>query len=100
VMDLEESWKTWLEIYNTAQDDRTRKIAGKHLYQVKTAMDTNILKEAVQRFRDRYQRLPAALSELVRFGIVRSLPQDLDGKDYIYDPKTGEITPPSVWWKR
>ena len=100
VMDLEESWKTWLEIFETAQDERTKNIAGKHLYQVKAAMDANILKEAVRRFRERYQRLPAELVELVRFGIVRSLPQDLDGKDYIYDSKTGEITPPSVWWKR
>ncbi|MGB7295797.1 MAG: hypothetical protein WBC70_09445 [Candidatus Aminicenantales bacterium] len=99
-MDLDESWKTWLEIYDTAQDERTRIIAGKHLYQVKTALDTNVLKEAVRRFRERYQRLPAELSELVRFGIVRSLPRDLDGKDYVYDPKTGEIKPPSVWWKR
>jgi len=100
VMDLEESWETWLEVYNTATDERTKKIAGKHLYQVKTAADTNLLKEAVRRFRERYQRLPAELGELVRFGIVSALPQDLDGKDYIYNPKTGEITPPSIWWKR
>lgn len=100
VMDLEESWKTWLEIYNTAKDERTRKIAGKHLYQVKTAADTNLLKEAVRRFKARYQRLPAELSELVRFGVIRSLPRDLDDKDYLYDRKTGEIKPPSVWWKR
>ncbi|MFZ2054321.1 MAG: hypothetical protein WAU81_09000 [Candidatus Aminicenantales bacterium] len=100
VMDLEESWKTWLEVYNTATDERTKKIAGKHLYQVKTAADTNLLKEAVRRFRERYQRLPVELDELVRFGIVSALPQDLDGKEYIYNPKTGEIMPPSIWWKR
>jgi tetratricopeptide (TPR) repeat protein len=100
VSDLKESWETWLEVYNTAADERTKKIAGKHLYQVKSAADTNLLKEAVQRFRERYRRLPAELDELVGFGIVSSLPQDLDGKDYIYNAKTGEITPPSIWWKR
>jgi tetratricopeptide (TPR) repeat protein len=100
VSDLKESWETWLEVYNTAADERTKKIAGKHLYQVKSAVDTNLLKEAVQRFRERYQRLPAGLDELVRFGIVSALPQDLDGKEYVYNPKTGEITPPSIWWKR
>ena len=99
-MDLEESWKTWLEIYDTAKDERTRKIAGKHLYQVKAALDMNLLKEAAQRFRDRYQRLPAELAELVRFGIISSLPQDLDGKEDVYDPKTGEIKAPSIWWTR
>jgi tetratricopeptide (TPR) repeat protein len=100
VSDLKESWETWLEVYNTAADERTKKIAGKHLYQVKSALDINLLKEAVRRFRGRYQRPPAELGELVRFGIVSALPQDLDGKEYIYHPKTGEITPPSIWWKR
>lgn len=100
VMDLKESWETWLEVYNTAQDERTKKIAGKHLYQVKTVSDTNLLKEAVRQFRDRYKRLPAGLEELVRFGLLSALPKDLDGKDYVYNPKTGEIKAPSVWWKR
>jgi len=100
VMDLKESWETWLEVYNTAQDQRTKKIAGKHLYQVKATSDTNLLKEAVRQFRERYQRLPAGLEDLVRVGLISSLPRDLDDKDYIYNPKTGEIKAPSVWWKR
>jgi len=100
MMDLEESWKTWLEVYNTARDDRTKKIAGKHLYQVKSISDMNILKGAIQQFRDRFQRLPAGLEDLIRVGILPSLPKDLDGKDYVYNPKSGEIKAPSVWWKR
>ena len=99
-MDLEESWKIWLEVYNTAQDERTKKIASKHLYQVKSTSDMNLLKGAVQQFRDRFQRLPSGLEDLVRVGILASLPRDLDGKDYVYNPKTGEIKAPSVWWKR
>jgi len=99
-MDLEESWKIWLEVYNTARDERTKKIASKHLYQVKSTSDMNLLKGAVQNFRDRFQRLPSGLEDLVRVGILASLPRDLDGKDYVYDPKTGEIKAPSVWWKR
>jgi tetratricopeptide (TPR) repeat protein len=100
VMDLEESWKTWLEVYNTARDERTKKIAGKHLYQVKSASDINLLKAAVQKFADRFGRPPAGLEDLVRVRLLASLPKDLDGKDYVYNPKTGEINPPSVWWKR
>jgi tetratricopeptide (TPR) repeat protein len=100
VMDLEESWKTWLEVYNTARDERTKKIAGKHLYQVKAASDINLLKGAVRQFRDRFQRLPSGLEALVRIGLLASLPKDLDGRDYVYNPKTGEIKAPSVWWKR
>jgi len=100
VMDLKESWETWKEVYETAQDERTRKIAGKHLYQVKAASDLSLLKEAVRQFRDKYKRLPAGLEELISHGLVSTLPKDLDGKDYVYDPKTGEIKAPSVWWKR
>jgi len=99
-MDLEESWKIWLEVYNTAQDERTKRIASKHLYQVKSTSDMNLLKGAVQQFRDRFQRLPSGLEDLVRVGILASLPRDLDGKDYVYNPKTGETKAPSVWWKR
>jgi tetratricopeptide (TPR) repeat protein len=100
VMDLKESWETWLEVYNTAADERTRKIAGKHLYLVKSTADMNTLREAIRRFRERYRRLPSGLDELVRFGIIPELPKDMDGKEYIYNPKTGAITPPSIWWKR
>jgi hypothetical protein len=100
VMDLKEAWETWLEVYNTATDERAKKIAGKHLYQVKATADANFLKEAVLKFRERYGRLPDGLEDLVRVGQVASLPKDLDGKEYSYNPKTGEITAPSVWWKR
>jgi tetratricopeptide (TPR) repeat protein len=99
-MDLEESWKTWLEVYNTAKDERIRKIAGKHLYQVKAASDINSLKEAIRRFREKYNRWPAELGELVRLRLIAVLPKDLDGKDYVYNPRTGEVTPPTIWWKR
>lgn len=99
-MDLKESWDTWMEVYKTAKDERTRKIAGKHLYQVKSAADTKLLEEAVGRFKEKYNRLPGGLDELVSHGLLSSLPRDLDGKDYVYDPRTGKIQAPSVWWKR
>jgi tetratricopeptide (TPR) repeat protein len=98
--DLETSWKTWLEIYNTAPDEQTKKIASNHLYQVKAAIDTGRLKDAVAKFCDRYQRPPADLSDLVRSGILDRLPKDLDGQDYLYDPKTGGVKAATSPWKR
>ncbi len=99
-MDLKTSWDTWLEIYNTAADARTKKIASKHLYQVKSTSDIIVLREAIKRFKDRYGHNPEDLAELVRPGYLASLPKDLDGKDYVYDSKTGEVKPPTIWWKR
>jgi tetratricopeptide (TPR) repeat protein len=100
VSDYKTSWETWLEVYNTATDDLVKKIASNHLYQVKSEMDIDTLKEAVATFRERYQRLPEDLSRLVTAGILTSLPKDLDDKDYVYDAATGDVKPPTMWWKR
>jgi len=100
VMDFKTSWETWLEVYNTAPDDRTRKIASNHLYRVKSTTDINLIKEAIEKFRQRSGRLPNALSELVKARVIPSLPKDMDGKDYLYDPKTGSVEAPTIWWKR
>jgi tetratricopeptide (TPR) repeat protein len=98
--DVETSWQTWLEIYKTAPDERTKKIASNHLYQVKSAIDTGRLKEAVEKFRERYGRWPAELSDLVRTRLLGTLPQDLDGRDYDYDAKTGNVKAAISPWKR
>jgi tetratricopeptide (TPR) repeat protein len=100
IMDLKTAWETWLEVYNTAADKRTKKIASNHLYRVRTTMDIVLIKEAIEKFGERYGRLPAALAELVERQIIASLPQDMDGKDYVYDPKTGAVEAPTIWWKR
>ncbi len=100
VTDYKTSWDTWLEVYDTATDERVKKIASNHLYQVRAEMDVNALKEAVAKFRERYGRLPEALDQLAATGILAALPKDLDGRDYVYDPATGDVKAPSLWWKR
>jgi tetratricopeptide (TPR) repeat protein len=99
-MDLETSWKTWREIYETSPDEHTKKIAAKHLYRVKSALDLMILKEAIAKFKEHYRRYPENLEELIRARLLPSLPKDLDGKDYVYDPKKGEARAPTIWWKK
>lgn len=98
--DLETAWKTWLEVYRTAPDERIRKIASNHLYQVKAAMDIRLIKEAVARFQDRFGRLPMNLGQLERAGMLASLPRDLDDRDYVYESRTGEVRTAVIPWKR
>ena len=98
--DYQTAWETWTEVLNTATEDRVKEIASNHLYQVKSEMDINALKEAIGKFRVRFGRFPMDLSRLERIGIMPSLPKDLDDKDYVYDPATGEVKAPTVWWKR
>lgn len=99
-MDYQEAWAMWKEVYETAKEDWVKEIAYNHLYRVKSTVDTEALNEAVKKFKERYGRLPADLKALVRVGLIREVPKDLDGKDYVYDPKTGEVKPARVWWKR
>lgn len=98
--DLQTSWETWLDIYDRAPDERTKKIASNHLYNVKATMDKEALGAALQEYRRRYGRLPDALGALVRAGLLREVPRDLDGKDYVYDPDEGTVKTVISPWRR
>jgi hypothetical protein len=40
------------------------------------------------------------LSQLVRSGYLKSVPNDFDGLDYVYDSRTGEVSTKKIPWKR
>jgi tetratricopeptide (TPR) repeat protein len=98
--DLKTSWETWLGIYNRAPDERTKKIASNHLYNVKATIDRTAIEGALEEHRRKFGRLPADLGALVRQGLLREVPKDLDGKDYVYDPATGSVTTVISPWRR
>jgi hypothetical protein len=100
VTDYQAAWENWREIFETSEDERIKKIAANHLYQVKSAMDISRLKQAIEVYRQKYGRFPDELEQLVRTGILDKVPKDLDEKDYAYDRETGEVESPSKWWKR
>ncbi len=99
-MDYKTSLQTWTEIYQTAEEDRIKKIAENHIYQVKAAIDIQNISQAIEKFKERYGRNPMDLSRLVKAGCLATLPKDLDGKDYLYDSQTGEVKAPTIPWKR
>ncbi len=98
--DLKTSWDTWLDIFKRAPDERTKKIASNHLYDVKATIDGATLEEAAAKYRERLGRLPADLEVLVRAGFLREVPKDLDGKDYLYDAATGKVKTAVSPWRR
>jgi tetratricopeptide (TPR) repeat protein len=99
-MDYKRALQTWLEIYKTAKDERIKKIASNHIYNITTTIDIKKINEAIEKFKESYGRNPMELSQLVRAGLLDSLPKDLDGKEYIYDSRTGEVKTPTIPWKR
>lgn len=99
-MDYKRALQTWLEIYKTAKDERIKKIASNHLYNITATIDIQKINEAIEKFKESYGRNPMELSQLVRAGFLDSLPKDLDGKEYIYDSRTGEVKTPTIPWKR
>jgi tetratricopeptide (TPR) repeat protein len=98
--DLRTSWETWLEIYKKAPDERTKKIASNHLYNVKATIDAAALENAAAKYRERFGRLPADFETLARTGFLEEVPKDIDGKDYVYDPATGKVKTGVSPWKR
>ncbi len=98
--DYQRAMETWLEIYRTAEDERTKRVASNHLYEVKATIDTEKLQEAIAKYKEKFDRYPADLSKLVYAGFLDSIPKDMDGKDYLYDSQTGEVKPPTIPWKR
>lgn len=98
--DLRTSWETWLDIYKKAPDERTKKIASNHLYNVKAAIDSAALEDAAAKYRERFGRPPADLETLLRTGFLREVPKDMDGEDYLYDPATGKVKTVTSPWRR
>ena len=98
--DYKTAFETWQEIYKTTEEERIKKIASNHLFQVKAAIDIKTIFEAIEKFREIYDRNPVDLSQLVKAGLLDSLPKDLDGQDYHYDSKTGEVKTQTIPWKR
>jgi len=100
IMDYKTSLENWLEIYQEAEDERIKKIASNQIYQIKTTIDIKTIEEAIGKFKERFGRNPTELGQLMKDGLLGSLPKDLDGKEYIYDSQTGGVKTPTIWWKR
>ena len=100
LMDYETAWQSWQEIYQTATDERIKKIAANHLYNVWASRDIELIKKALDLYSEKFGRRPLNLEQLVREGFLSSVPKDMDEKDYIYNSLTGEVRTATVWSKR
>jgi len=100
VMDIKTAWETWLEVYETAKEERVKKIASNHLYNIKATVDIRGLRSVLEKYKTKYGRYPDRLSGIVTAGLLPLVPKDYDNKDYVYDPKSGDVKTAVIPWKR
>lgn len=98
--DYKTAWEDWLNIYENAPDEDTKKIASNHLYNIKATIDKIELEKAITMYKEKFGHFPEDLTRLVQAGYIKNVPKDLDNKDYVYDPETGEVTTEIIPWKR
>jgi len=100
MMDYEAALQSWLEIYRTATDERIKKIAANHLYNVRASRDIQLIKDSIHLYSEKFGHRPLDLDQLVREGYLNRVPKDMDEKDYLYNPQTGEVRTETIWSKR
>ena len=89
--DKRTSLREWSEIYRTSDDPYVRNVAWNHVHDLKVDVDVADLQDMVSRFRDRAGRAPRRLRDLVAGGVAGALPADPEGREYLYDPRTGDV---------
>ncbi len=100
--DPEMATRMWLDILHHAEDTLTRDSAFNHLYQIKAEADLPLLQQKIAEYRRQYRRPPAVLADLARAGLLREIPRDFAGDEYIYDGASGTVTAQRIfrWQKR
>jgi len=93
--DLETARDFWGEIYRTATDEHSRRVAYNHYFDLTQETDIAEVRRAVEAYRGSRGHWPARLLRLVDEGFLAALPKNLNGEDYRYDARTGEVSPAS-----
>lgn len=98
---LKESWEMWQSVLKNAKTVMERNSANLHLYQIKAEIDKKKIKQAADKFFERYGFFPKKLDELVIYGFINKIPRDFKGNKYEYDPERGSIDPKEGYmWKK
>lgn len=87
--DIRASLKEWAGIYDAATDDYVRTIAWKHVHDLRVQVDLEDLTAAIAAYRDRFGRAPDGLAQLRTAGLLAEIPRDPEGRDYVYEPRSG-----------
>jgi tetratricopeptide (TPR) repeat protein len=90
---LKEAIARWRDVLNDPRNNaEARAIAERQIRTLTVRADVQDLDAAIVTYRERHDRLPRSLDELVKAGILTALPSDPDGNPYAYDPTAGTVS--------
>lgn len=96
--DYEDSLRYWQELKADHANDETEQgrffvfAAERNIADLTIKIDLRTLKGAVETYRKDRGTFPLSLEALVRSGTLKTLPVDPEGKPYLYNMATGEVT--------
>lgn len=96
--DYEASLRYWERIRARNEHDETSQgrffffAAERNIFDLSIKIDLQNLRDAVAAYRKARGTWPPVLGALVKAGFIEHLPKDPEGKDYLYDARTGEVS--------
>jgi tetratricopeptide (TPR) repeat protein len=90
---LREAIARWRDVLDDPRNNaESRAIAERQIRTLTVRADVQDLDAAIVTYRERHNRPPRSLDDLVRAGILAALPSDPDGNAYAYDPAAGTVS--------
>lgn len=79
------------KVYEDTTDESVRQVLEQRLREFIVERDLYLLEQTISQFQVQYSERPARLEELVQRGLLRELPQEPFGGQYIYDAGSGTV---------
>lgn len=75
----------------TTKDEDAKKDIDARIMLAEVTRDAQFLEDAIERFKKKYNKMPAALDDLVKKGIIDNIPIEPNGGYYYIDKEKGEV---------
>lgn len=75
----------------TTKDEDAKKDIDERIKMAEVTRDAQFLEDAIERFKKRYNKMPAALADLTKKGIIDNIPDEPNGGYYYIDKEKGEV---------